>query len=528
MLLQAPPEPLPTRPLTVGASTTPRRFAVRVMTCVPRYSVPAAALAVTHQIGEALVPVVMGMAIERAVATGDLRELLLWLGVLALVFLTLSFSWRFGSRLAELGMLAAQHRVRATLAERFLRRRARPGRASEQPGVAVSLAVSDAARLAEAVEIAVYPVGQLAAVVFGGAVLLSIAWPLGIAVLVGAPLLLWLTDRAGSTLRARSGDEQQAAATAAGRAADLMAGYRVIRGIGAEAEASRRYARASRAALHDTLRARRAEGVFGGVMGGVAGLFLAAVAVVAALLTVTGSLGLGEFITVVGLAQFLIDPLQSLALSTGTWWASATASARRVLDELREEHVRDDAIPVTSSPVSDIASGELVVVACEGRSAPAVLAGIRSAHPDALIVPHDAHLFSGTVRENVTGPPTASGRTDAEPAETQRIASALHAAACDDLENVLAAGWDTAVGENGTALSGGQRQRVALARALARDADLLVLHDPTTAVDAVTEARIAERLRASRRHARTVVVTRSPAFVAVADRVVHPPEGSRA
>ncbi|MBT9605519.1 ABC transporter ATP-binding protein [Microbacterium sp.] len=515
MLLQAPSSPIETRPLTVSPTTTPRRLVLRVMGAVPRYAVPAAALSVTHQVGEALVPVVMGIAIERAVTTGDLAPLLWWLGVLAGVFLTLSFSWRFGSRLAELGTLAVQHRLRQTIAEHVLRRSTRSGRPSDQPGVALSLAVSDAARLAEAVEIAIYPVGQLAAVLFGGTVLLTLAWPLGLAVLIGAPLLLWLTDRAGASLRERSGDEQQAAAAAAGRAADLMSGYRVIRGIGAEEEAARRYRRASRAALRDTLRARRAEGVFGGVMGSVTGLFLTGVAVVAALLTVTGGLGLGEFIAVVGLAQFLIDPLRSLALSTGAWWASATASAGRLLDVLRDDEERDTA-PDRTRPAAlphdllDISPGEFVVVAGDGRQAHHVLSGLVAAYPDALVAPHDAHLFSGTVRENVAGP-----RTDAT-----RLASALRTAGCDELVDVLPAGWDTPVGENGTGLSGGQRQRVALARALARDAELLVLHDPTTAVDAVTEARIAERLRTSRRHVRTVVVTRAPAFLAVADRVV--------
>jgi putative ABC transport system ATP-binding protein len=59
-----------------------------------------------------------------------------------------------------------------------------------------------------------------------------------------------------------------------------------------------------------------------------------------------------------------------------------------------------------------------------------------------------------------------------------------------------------------------------LARALASAAPVLVLHDPTTAVDAVTEARIAERIRDLRRGQTTIIVTRSPALLAAADRVV--------
>lgn len=538
MLLQAPTEPIPTRALPVTDRTTPRGLTWRVVRAAPRYSVPAAAMSITHQVGEALVPVIMGLAIERAVATGDPLQLVLWLGVLAADFLMLSFSWRFGSRLAELGTLAVQHRLRTTVAAHLMRRAPRAGRPSEQPGVALSLATSDANRLSEAVSIGVYPVGQLAAVLFGGAVLLTLSWPLGLAVLVGAPLLLWLTERAGRTLRDRSGAEQRAAAAAAGRAADLLSGYRVIRGIGAEAEAARRYRQASRTALADTVRARRAEGVFGGAMSIVTGLFLTAIAVCAAVLALSGSLSVGAFVAVVGLAQFLIDPLRVLALYTGAWWASATASAARLLDVLRDtepdvegvEASRAPARPAeqsllaAGSPTDDLADdlavrpGEFVVVACAGERSVAVAAALRARHPDALHAPHVAHLFAGTVTENVA-PPGADAET---------LTAALRAAACDDLAGILPQGLDSRVGENGTALSGGQRQRVALARALAHDPDLLVLHDPTTAVDAVTEARIAERVHASRRHRRTLVVTRAPAFAAVADRVVHVTEGDDA
>lgn len=76
-------------------------------------------------------------------------------------------------------------------------------------------------------------------------------------------------------------------------------------------------------------------------------------------------------------------------------------------------------------------------------------------------------------------------------------------------------------------LSGGQRQRIALARAVAADAPVLVLHDPTTAVDAVTEQNIAEALIAARRRTdrATLLVTRAPALLREADRVVFMQDG---
>ena len=72
----------------------------------------------------------------------------------------------------------------------------------------------------------------------------------------------------------------------------------------------------------------------------------------------------------------------------------------------------------------------------------------------------------------------------------------------------------------GNRFSGGQRQRLALARALACGAPVLVLHDPTTAVDSVTEAVIASRLPDVRRGRSTIVVASSPALLAMCDRVV--------
>ncbi|MFD6139506.1 ABC transporter ATP-binding protein [Promicromonospora sp. NPDC060271] len=522
---RTPAEPVRTREIRVDERTTPRRLTLCVMTGARRYTVPAAALSITHQLGEALVPVLMGVAIERAVSTGDAAQLVLWVALLAADFALLSFSWRFGSRLAELGTLVVQHQLRSTVSAHLLTRAPSRG-ASASPGVALSLATSDVSRLSSAVAIGVYPVGQLAAVVFGGTVLLVISWPLGLAVLLGAPAVLWLTDRTGGSLRRRSGDEQEAAAAAAGEAADLMSGYRVLKGVHAEAEAGRRYRRASGVALRSTLRARRAEGLFVGTMDLTTGLFVTAITVAAGILAVRGTIGIVELVTVVGLTQFLLEPLQSLARNAGTLWASANASAARLLELLREEPgpvqgvdaaaadgpVAERAVAerVAAELAQDVPGGELVAVAADARTARALLDTIRGARPDALVVPHEAHLFAGTVRENVALPG----------ADTDRVAAALDAAGCGELAEILTHGWDTPVGEGGASLSGGQRQRVALARALATDAPLLVLHDPTTAVDAVTEAAIADGLRRVRAGRRTVLVTRSPALLQVADRVV--------
>jgi putative ABC transport system ATP-binding protein len=96
----------------------------------------------------------------------------------------------------------------------------------------------------------------------------------------------------------------------------------------------------------------------------------------------------------------------------------------------------------------------------------------------------------------------------------------LAAASLDDVLAVVDGGIEGVLTDEGRSLSGGQRQRVALARALATDAPVLVLHEPTTAVDTATEHRIAGGVRSVRAGRTTLVVTASPPLLAIADRVV--------
>jgi putative ABC transport system ATP-binding protein len=129
-----------------------------------------------------------------------------------------------------------------------------------------------------------------------------------------------------------------------------------------------------------------------------------------------------------------------------------------------------------------------------------------------LVEPHHTDLFTGTLRSNVV---------TTEPGD---LRAALAGAAADEVVALHPDGLDHEVAERGASLSGGQRQRLALARALLAKPPLLVLHDPTTAVDAVTEHSIAQGIRALR-HAPesvygTLVITSSPALLAQTDRVI--------
>jgi ABC-type bacteriocin/lantibiotic exporter with double-glycine peptidase domain len=121
-----------------------------------------------------------------------------------------------------------------------------------------------------------------------------------------------------------------------------------------------------------------------------------------------------------------------------------------------------------------------------------------------------SQLFAGTLQEAVD-PWGTHTREQAE--------AALHTAAAEDVRLGLPGGWQGRVDELGRGLSGGQRQRVVLARVLLLDPEVLVLVEPTSAVDAHTEAAIAERLADHRRGRTTVVMTASPLVLHYADEV---------
>ncbi|MES1203982.1 MAG: ABC transporter ATP-binding protein, partial [Pseudomonadota bacterium] len=128
------------------------------------------------------------------------------------------------------------------------------------------------------------------------------------------------------------------------------------------------------------------------------------------------------------------------------------------------------------------------------------------------LVSQDVVLFDDTVRANI-----AFGRPGATAAE---IIAAAQAAAAHDFISALPQGYDTPVGERGSALSGGERQRVALARAFLRDAPILLLDEATSALDAESERKVQEALDRLAKGRTTIVIAHRLSTVRDADRIV--------
>ncbi|WP_433325924.1 ABC transporter ATP-binding protein [Spirillospora sp. CA-294931] len=519
-----------------------------------KYLAGGAVLAASHQAGEVLVPVIIGVVIDQAVTERDSGALVRWIAVLAVVFAVLSFSYRLSARFATRAAELAAHDLRLRLTERTLHPRggAETGRL---PGELVTIATGDAKRVGGVHIALAASISALTGLVGGGIALLSVSVPLGLVVLLGIPPLLLAGHFLGKPLERRSGAEQERAAHASGVAADLIAGLRVLKGIGAERTAVERYRRTSRDSLAATLRAATAQAWHDGAMIILTGAFIALVALVGGRLAAAGDISIGQLVAAVGLAQLLLTPLSILAWANGEL-AQGRASAVRIAEVLASPHAVTGGRDAPSEPVRghvrlrdvshgaldgltlDIAPGETLGVvtadpatattllqllgrACDPESGVIELDGVPlpSLDPGAVrravvVAEHDADLFEGTLLDNVTaaapGPP--------EPA--------MDAAAADEVAANLPEGAATVLTERGRSLSGGQRQRVALARALATDAPVLVLHDPTTAVDAVTEARIATGLQKSRAGRTTIVVATSPALLAAADRVAFVQDGT--
>ena len=468
-------------------------------------------LLIAHQACEALVPVVIGAALDRAVAPADGDALIEWLAILGVLFVALSLAYRFGARFGAKAMLQAEHELRLAVAARVLEGGAGRGR---PPGVLLGLAVGDAQAASRGLRMVTGGLAACAAIVLGGVLLLAISPWLGLLVLVGLPVLLFAAERLGRPLAARAAAEQDRAARAAGAATDLVRGLRVVKGLRAEAAATDAYRHTSEQALHATLRSAAVEAVVENAARIVNGAFLAVVALVAGRLAADGEISIGDLIAAVGLTQFLIGPLSTLGY-VGAGLARSRASLERIhalLDEPPEAGASDARSAALARELA-AEPGLTAVVAADPADAAALLAAL-DADPDTLVAPHEADLFEGTLRDNV-----AAGRDGT-------VDAALAAAAADEVAAALPDGVGTWLGERGRTLSGGQRQRIALARALAAQPPRLVLHDPTTAIDAATEARVAAGLRAHRDGRPTIVVTSSPALLAVADRVLVVADGT--
>ncbi|GHF05843.1 ABC transporter [Streptomyces werraensis] len=379
---------------------------------------------------------------------------------------------------------------------------------------------------------------------------------LGAVVAVGLPVLALAVLPLLPPATRRADVQREKAGRATELASDTVAGLRVLRGIGGEDLFLDRYRRVSQEVRHAAVRSARMWSLIAAVQVLLPGLLLITVVWYGVRLARDGRIDVGELVTVYSSVMLLTFPLrhfEEIAMA----YSFSRPSARRAARVLALERATDtDGTRAAETPAGDLydpetglcaPSGLLTAVVCgdpdaAGRLAErlgghaaqdgtSVLLGgvpldelpLDSARTAVLVQDKEPVLLSGTLRELLDVP--ASGAV--------APGAALEAAQCQDVLAALVQGslgaedpMDARITERGRSLSGGQRQRLALARSLVTDPEVLVLDEPTSAVDSHTEARIAQGVRGLRSGRTTVVFTSSPLLLDRADRVVFLHEGT--
>ncbi|GGU49924.1 ABC transporter [Streptomyces albospinus] len=403
---------------------------------------------------------------------------------------------------------------------------------------------------------------------------------LGIVVALGMPALALAALPLLPAATRRADEQREKAGRATELASDTVAGLRVLRGIGGEELFLGRYRSASQEVRRAAVRSARMWSLISAVQVLLPGLLLIAVVRYGIGLALDGRIAVGELVTIYSAVAFLLYPLrhfEEIAMS----YSFSRPSAERTARVLALSRPVDGRLTAAEPPSGDLhdpvsgltaTAGRLTAVVCGDPDAAGRLAERLGGHPPhrddekdrdrdggagagaggerksadrplsvvlggtplddvprdtartaVLVQDKDPVLLSGTLGDLLDVP--ASGRVTA--------AEALAAAQCRDvLASLAQASADdsgdpmhTHITERGRSLSGGQRQRLALARSLVTDPEVLVLDEPTSAVDSHTEARIADGLRKIRTGRTTLVLTSSPLLLDRADQVVFLQDG---
>ncbi len=459
----------------------------------------------------ALMPAVIGQAIDRGVVARDAHALVLWSGAALGLGLVAAAAGNARHLMAVSNWLTATFRS-GLLAEAAVRRWGTALTSKVPVGEIVTVFSTDFGRLGGAFDVTARLTGAIVSFVVVAVILLKASTPLGLVMLLGGPLLVASLAFVVRPLERRQEAQRAALGAMTSAAADTVAGLRVLRGIGGESTFLNRYAARSDEVRQAGVRIASLQATLDAAQIVLPGIFVLVMTWLAARLAVLGEISAGQLVAFYGYTAFLVMPLRTV-VEYAESLTRARVAARRVVRLLSGGDDTAPIAPAPDRPGLDVQPGRLTVIVSaspeEAAQAARAIAADAAAG-ESLVNEPMAALFSGSIREEML----AAG------AAPSALEAALDAADATDVIDALDDGLDSALFERGRTLSGGQRQRLGLARALARESALLILIDPTSAVDAHTEARIAQRVRAYRADRTTVVASLSPLWLHQADEVV--------
>ena len=489
---------------------------------------------------QAVMPAVLGRAIDRGVAARDQDQLLLWAGVMLAVGLVQAVSGIVRHRFAVTNWLTASYRVVQLTTRQSVRLGGSLPR-KVSTGEVIAIGTTDLDHIGNVMDVTARFSGAIVSFLLVSAILLSTSVELGLVVLVGVPLLMLVMGPLLKPLQARSATERQMRSDLSNTGTDIVGGLRVLRGIGGEGVFLDRYRRESQATRAAAVDVARLQSVLDALQVFLPGTFVVLVVWLGARSAVTGQITAGELVAFYGYSAFLMIPLRTATEFANKLIRGRVAATRvcRVLALVPDvvEPAAPAAAPPAGSELRDtrtglvVRPGALTAIVSERPDDSAHLAdrlGLCAAEQDDDVSLGGIPLTSlphAVVRERIvvsdTGAALFAGRLADRLDERGNgdVERALHTASAADVLEALPDGLDTVVTEKGRSFSGGQRQRLVLARALAADPEVLVLVEPTSAVDAHTEARIASRLRDHRAGRTTVVTTASPLLLDAVDEV---------
>jgi ABC-type multidrug transport system fused ATPase/permease subunit len=481
----------------------------------------------------AFTPYLLSQAIDRGLGPRRPATLLAWTAAVLVVGLAGAGLGIMRHRsMTKLRLAAALRTADAVLSHATRLGAALPRRVTS--GEVVTIGISDVWTVGRAMNVGGVGVASVLAYAVVATLLFRTSPLLAVVVLAGVPVLalavgplLARVQASGARYRTRQG-------ALAAQLVDVLAGLRILNGLGGKDGHLARYRDSSGELRELGYRVGRVSSWVGALGEGLPGVFLAVVIWLAARQAAAGQLTPGELIAVYGYTAMLVVPV-SVGIFCGFDVTRGLVAARHVVAFLRlvPEATAGDPAPagpaVLYDPVSGVSAepGRLTALAGSrpgdaaavlerlGRYGPtdATWGGVRLDSIDRdevrariLLAEHEADLFPDPLREVVAGH---------EIPHDDRVRAAIEAAAAHDV-----GAPDHPVEWAGRNLSGGQRQRVRLARALFRQPEMLLAAEPTSAVDAHTEAAIAGRLYADRSGRGTVIATTSPVLLDRAD-VVH-------